>query len=68
MLQTAYGEVMVKRITGPGERMRFAPEYEECRKIAQSHQIPIQEVYAEITKTAADNILTKITPDCRDEP
>jgi uncharacterized protein (TIGR00299 family) protein len=68
MLQTAYGEVMVKRITGPGQRMRFAPEYEECRKIAQSYQIPIREVYAEITKTAADNILTKITPDCRDEP
>ena len=68
VVQTAYGEVRVKQITGPGDRMRLVPEYEECRKIARSHQVPIQDVYAEISKSASDNSLTKDAPDCRDEP
>ncbi len=68
MVHTKYGEIRVKRVTGPGERTRIVPEYEECRKIARSHQIPLHVVYAEISKAATDNSLTKTAPDCRDEP
>ena len=67
-IQTKYGEVCVKQITGPDEQVRFVPEYEECRKIAQNLQCPLHEVYAEICTAASDNSLTKNAPDCRDEP
>ena len=30
--------------------MRIAPEYEVCREIADSQQVPLQEVYAEAVK------------------
>jgi uncharacterized protein (TIGR00299 family) protein len=68
MVQTPYGVVQVKRITGPNDRVRFVPEYEACRNIALSLQIPLYEVYAEISRTAGDNTLTKTPPDCRNTP
>jgi uncharacterized protein (TIGR00299 family) protein len=67
-IKTIYGEVRVKQIEIPGDGPRFAPEYEECRKIAHERRIPLKEVYAEIYRATADNSLTKAAPDCRDEP
>lgn len=66
-IPTRYGEVEVKCIHGPGERVRLVPEFDVCRKIAQSHQIPLREVYAEISKASDDNSLTSKTSDCRDD-
>lgn len=66
-ISTRYGDVEVKCIYGPGERVRLIPEYEVCRKIAQSLQVPLTEVYAEISKVSADNSLTSHRPNCRDD-
>ena len=44
LIDTPWGMVKAKEVmtpTGP----RVYPEYEECRKIAQQHQVPLQEVY-----------------------
>jgi pyridinium-3,5-bisthiocarboxylic acid mononucleotide nickel chelatase len=42
-IQTKYGMVRVKVSGG----IRFQPEYEDCKRIAQERKIPIQEVYQE---------------------
>jgi uncharacterized protein (TIGR00299 family) protein len=31
----------------------FSPEYEECARVAREHQIPLREVYAEVSKAYA---------------
>lgn len=49
---TTYGEVQVKCITYPDGRVRMVPEYEVCKKIALSRQLPIQTVYDTIARDA----------------
>ncbi|MFP4037281.1 MAG: nickel pincer cofactor biosynthesis protein LarC [Desulfobacteraceae bacterium] len=45
-LDSPWGPINVKRVTGPDGRMRCTPEYEECRRIALEKGIPLQDVYA----------------------
>ncbi len=57
---TPYGEVTVKRITGVDGRVRMAPEFEDCRRIAVERNIPIRIVYETIqreigSRSALDN-------------
>ena len=49
-VNTVYGRIDVKKIMDPEGRVRIAPEYEVCRGIADSQQVPLQEVYAEAVK------------------
>lgn len=42
---TPYGEVRVKTGTFDGRR-RYAPEYEDCARLARQHRVPILSVYA----------------------
>jgi uncharacterized protein (TIGR00299 family) protein len=49
VLETSLGQVAVKRIRTPDGRERLLPEYDECRRLAQAHQLPVNEVYARIT-------------------
>ncbi|MFA6111228.1 MAG: nickel pincer cofactor biosynthesis protein LarC [Candidatus Latescibacterota bacterium] len=42
---TPYGEVRVKTGTFDGRR-RFAPEYEDCARLARQHRVPLLSVYA----------------------
>jgi hypothetical protein len=51
-IQTRYGEIRVKRVFGPGEKVRIVPEFEVCRQIARTHGDPIREVYDTILKEA----------------
>jgi len=44
---TRWGEVTAKKVHTP-TGMTIYPEYEECRKIAALHKIPLQQVYNEI--------------------
>ncbi|PHR25914.1 MAG: TIGR00299 family protein [Desulfotalea sp.] len=46
-VETPWGQVMAKEVTGTG-RISVYPEYEECRKIAVTHKIPLQEVYHKV--------------------
>ena len=41
---TPYGDVQVKAVTA-GSRDRFAPEYEDCARLARQRGIPILQVY-----------------------
>jgi uncharacterized protein (TIGR00299 family) protein len=44
-VQTAYGQVSVKLGTRDGELLTAAPEFDDCRRIAQQHQVSVREVY-----------------------
>lgn len=43
-METPYGLMKVK-VTEFDGRKRYNPEYEECKRIAEKHQIPIQQIY-----------------------
>jgi hypothetical protein len=46
-VQTSYGKVQVKIAeTSPGN-LKISPEYEDCRKLAQKHKVPITKIYQE---------------------
>ena len=51
LMETAYGKIAVKRITSPDGRVRVAPEYEVCKKIALEKKIPIRVVYDTIVQS-----------------
>ena len=47
------GKVTIKVKRFGGVRVGFAPEYEECRRLAREHSLPLQEVYRIITVEAS---------------
>jgi uncharacterized protein (TIGR00299 family) protein len=49
-VDTAYGSISIKKIIDPDGRVRMVPEYDACREIALSRNLPLQEVYAEVIK------------------
>jgi uncharacterized protein (TIGR00299 family) protein len=55
-METAYGEIAMKRIVAPDGSVRLAPEYEVCRKIALEKNIPIRIVYDTIVKSLGSPI------------
>lgn len=44
---TRWGEVKVKKITTPAGEV-LTPEYEDCKRVAIAHGIPLKEVYGEV--------------------
>jgi hypothetical protein len=57
-VETPYGSIRVK-IARLGEgAAKAAPEYEDCRRLAAEHQVPLREVYR-----AADHALEHELPD-----
>ena len=42
---TPYGEVHVKVATLPDGSFKHAPEYEDCRHLAEQHAVPLREIY-----------------------
>lgn len=47
LVATPWGDLAAKKISVPGGTV-VVPEYEACRKVAETHQIPLQEVYAAV--------------------
>jgi len=45
-VHTPYGPVRVKVAEKDGKAVNFAPEYEDCKALAQAHNVPIKTVYA----------------------
>ncbi len=45
---TKWGEVSVKQGTYQGEAVQASPEYEDCKRIASEHNVPLKEVYREV--------------------
>jgi len=48
--ETKYGKIKVKVGMFKGEIKNIAPEYEDCKKIAKQHKVPLKEVYDEAMK------------------
>ncbi len=54
-VQTRWGAVRVKILETPDGVVQ-TPEYEDCRRIAEEEQVPIKDVYAEVTTTCKPQI------------
>ncbi len=50
-VKTRYGTVRVKQ-SGSGDILRCTPEYEDCKKIAQQQNVPLQDILAETQRAA----------------
>jgi len=59
---TSLGRVSVKVKRWEGVAISLAPEYEECRKLALKHNLPLQEVYRIITAEASAQLLPPAQP------
>jgi uncharacterized protein (TIGR00299 family) protein len=50
VITTPYGRLSVKVFNSPGGGYFASPEYDQCKKIAQKHGIPLKKVYLELTQ------------------
>jgi len=55
---TPYGTVRVKVATAPDGTVNVAPEYDDCRRLAREHGVPLKQVY----HAALLNCLAKTSP------
>ncbi len=46
-IETKYGSIPIKIGVLEGKKLKSAPEYEECRRIAKIYDVPIKDVYEE---------------------
>lgn len=53
VVDTPWGQLLMKKILRPGGRVEFVPEYEVCRKVAKKNDIPLRVVYDTLTKNMA---------------
>ncbi|MFP5212412.1 MAG: nickel pincer cofactor biosynthesis protein LarC [Acidobacteriota bacterium] len=51
-IRTVYGVCRVKWVAGPDGEERMIPEYEECRRLAREHRVPLRKVYEEVSLAA----------------
>ncbi|GAB4530426.1 MAG: nickel pincer cofactor biosynthesis protein LarC [Anaerolineae bacterium] len=56
-LETPYGAVRVKVASLGGGRVKVAPEYEDCRRLAETSGVPLREVYR-AAEVAAEELLS----------
>lgn len=50
VVKTMYGDIKVKTAIFKGEKIKYKPEYDDCKKIAIENNIPIQNVYKEVMR------------------
>ncbi|HVJ48048.1 nickel pincer cofactor biosynthesis protein LarC [Desulfitobacterium sp.] len=51
-VNTPWGKARVKVVRAGEEYQTFSPEYEDCRLIAETHNLPLKEVYDEVKRRA----------------
>jgi hypothetical protein len=51
-VETSLGYVNAKKIIRPNGQARIMPEYDECKRIAQEHNLPFYQVYERILAEA----------------
>lgn len=49
-IETQYGKIHIKIGQYEGREVSFAPEYEDCAKLARALKIPLKEVFAEANR------------------
>jgi uncharacterized protein (TIGR00299 family) protein len=52
-VKTAFGDILMKKITDLDGNTRLVPEYDSCKKIALARKIPIKKVYELIDREVA---------------
>ncbi|MDQ7096486.1 nickel pincer cofactor biosynthesis protein LarC [Desulfosporosinus sp. PR] len=57
-VSTQYGDVTIKNAYYQGEKVKYKPEYEDCRRIALEKNIPITRVYQEVSKMMENDKLS----------
>jgi pyridinium-3,5-bisthiocarboxylic acid mononucleotide nickel chelatase len=60
---TPWGEVRIKIATMNGTVTNYAPEYEDCRRIAAEHHVPLKAVIQEAARAYAETVKTLTTED-----
>ena len=45
IVQTPWGDVRVKLAHLPNGELKGSPEFEDCRRLAQEHHVPLREIY-----------------------
>jgi len=55
-VETPWGAVNIKVAHLPNGELKVAPEYEDCRRLAQQHDIPLIKVYNTIIKAALPDL------------
>ena len=55
-IETCFGKVGVKKVETPNGPVLY-PEYEKCRKTAERHQVPLRDVYTEVTRCAVKDFV-----------
>jgi hypothetical protein len=58
-MDSSFGRIPVKRIRYPRGEVRYAPEYEVCRRIALEKGVPLRTVYDAVSKEAAEQSFRK---------
>jgi len=58
VVETRYGPIAVKVARLSGVVKNIAPEYEECRRIAEQRRVPLKEVYEEAKMAAIERYST----------
>ncbi len=56
-IKTSFGELTVKLAYRNGELLKFSPEYEECREIAEQTGVPLFQIYSEVNRIAKEKFL-----------
>ena len=54
-VESPWGKIQVKSISGGNGTKRFEPEYEVCRNIAQHHHVSLEEVYRWVKQLTVDS-------------
>jgi len=58
-VDTAWGEVRIKIASMNGTVTNYAPEYEDCRRIAAEHHVPLKTVMQEAARVYAEAFTNK---------
>lgn len=53
-VETRYGRAGVKLAFADGRLLRVAPEYDDCKRLAQAHGVPLREVMEEVERAARE--------------
>lgn len=53
-VETKWGAVTVKLGIFNGEIVQRSPEYEECKKLAETHNLPLKKIYKAVWKAVKD--------------
>ncbi|WP_058308879.1 nickel pincer cofactor biosynthesis protein LarC2 [Gracilibacillus massiliensis] len=48
VIETEYGNITVKEGLQDNQVIKSSPEYEDCKQLAEKHQVPLKDVYAAV--------------------